>query len=520
MSKKASPALFELIKNMSKSEKRYFKILSTRHTIGEENNYITLFDYIEQKTEYSEEQIFIDFNGQAFLNQFSITKNRLYESIMKALDAFHSNSSIDTQISRLIHGAEILYNKSLYDHARRQLMSAERLAKKHEKNSALCEINLKLNKLIETANYSTTNEIEIHRITKENNQRLALLTYHNELWCIKSELFIVINKKGKVRSIEDRKTYDTFYNKLLKLESPTLLDFDTNYLKHHILSAYYYSILDEKNSLKYLIKNEELFHAYPEKIKQEPNTYFSILTNIIHLYSKLGDYKRALIELKKLKNFPLEYKIDLNQDLEIKFFSSVHSTELMLYTQQAEFSNALKLESVVLEGLRLYENNISSVRKAYIYFQLAIAAFGMEEYSKSLKWTNAILNDTAIDQKEDICAFTHILNLIIHFELKNDQLLPYAIKSTTRFLKKRNRAYRFENVFLLYLKKAAKTENHFDSIELLESIEKEIEAVSSDPYESVALEYFDFKSWLQAKLRNKSFIEIKRSNYIGSINMA
>jgi hypothetical protein len=520
MSKKASPALFELIKSMSKSEKRYFKILSSRHTIGEENNYITLFDHIEQMTEYDEEKLFEHFSGEAFLNQFSITKNRLYESIMKSLDAFHSNSSIDTQIARMIHGAEILYNKSLYDHARRQLLSAERLAKKHDKHSALYEINLKYAKLIETANYSNTTDQDIKDLSANNEKYIEQLIFHNELWRIKSQLFMLINKKGKVRSDDERKNYEAIFVQLNKLKTPKQIDFESTYLQNHILSAYYYAILDDKNSLKYALKNEQLLKKYPERIKQEPNTYFSIITNIVHLYSKIGDYKNALIELKHLKSFPKEYKIELNQDLEIKFFASVYSTELMLYVQQAEFNKALELEAEILEGLRLYKNTISPVRKAYLYFQLAIAAFGMEEYSKSLKWTNTILNDSNIDDKEDICAFTHILNLIIHFELKNDQLLPYAIKSTTRFLKNRNKSYRFEEIFLSYLKKATKINNQFDYEELLENIGSELDEISQDPYESVALEYFDLKSWLTSKIKRKPFSEIKRTAFINTINAA
>lgn len=520
MSKKASPALFELIKSMSKSEKRYFKILSSRHTIGEENNYITLFDYIEKLSEYDEEKLFNYFSGEAFLNQFSITKNRLYENIMKALDAFHSSSSVDTQIARLIHGAQILYDKSLYDHAKRQLLSAERLAKKHDKNGALYEINLKYAKLIETANYSNTSENDIEEIKKDNTQHIDQLRYHNELWSIKSQLFMLINKKGKVRSEEERKNYEVLFAELKKLKTPANVNFESTYLQNHILSAYYYAVLDDKNSLNYLLNNEILLQDHPERIKQEPNTYFSIITNIVHLYSKIGDYKNALTSLKLLKSFPKEYKIELNQDLEIKFFASVYSTELMLYTQQAEFNKAVELESEILEGLRLYENTISPVRKAYLYFQLAIAAFGMEEYSKSLKWTNAILNDSSIDEKEDICAFTHILNLIIHFELKNDKLLPYAIKSTTRFLKNRNRSYRFEEIFLSYLKKATKINNQFDYEELLETIGNELEEISKDPYESVALEYFDLKSWLASKLKRKSFSEVKRTAFINTINVA
>lgn len=47
MSKTDSPALYELIRSLTKSEKRYFKIYASRHTIGEKNNGIKIFDFID-----------------------------------------------------------------------------------------------------------------------------------------------------------------------------------------------------------------------------------------------------------------------------------------------------------------------------------------------------------------------------------------------------------------------------------------------------------------------------------------
>ena len=108
MSSKVNEALFELIQSMTKSEKRYFKLLSSRHTIGNENNYILLFNAIEKQTEYSEEQLFSMFKGQAFLNRFSITKKRLYDHILSSLDAFHAANSIDAQLFKMLHSADIL----------------------------------------------------------------------------------------------------------------------------------------------------------------------------------------------------------------------------------------------------------------------------------------------------------------------------------------------------------------------------------------------------------------------------
>jgi hypothetical protein len=74
-------------------------------------------------------------------------------------------------------------------------------------------------------------------------------------------------------------------------------------------------------------------------------------------------------------------------------------------------------------------------------------------------------------------------------------------------------------MFLNYLKKATRTNNHFDYEELLETIGNELDEISKDPYESVALEYFDLKSWLTSKIKRKSFSEVTRTAYNKTIQM-
>ena len=72
MSSKVNDFLHELIQSLTKSEKRYFKLLSSRHTIGEENNYILLFDFIEKQDLYDEEQLKSHFKGKVPMNIFAM----------------------------------------------------------------------------------------------------------------------------------------------------------------------------------------------------------------------------------------------------------------------------------------------------------------------------------------------------------------------------------------------------------------------------------------------------------------
>lgn len=56
---------------MSKPEKRYFKVFSSRHVIGDQNNYQILFDAIDKLAEYDESKLMKKFENEAFINHFS-----------------------------------------------------------------------------------------------------------------------------------------------------------------------------------------------------------------------------------------------------------------------------------------------------------------------------------------------------------------------------------------------------------------------------------------------------------------
>lgn len=517
MANVASSYLFDLIKSMTKSEKRYFKVLSSRHRIGSENNYIRIFDFIDQLEHYDEEALFKKFDGETFLNKFSITKKRLQDSILKALVAFHANSSDDAVLYRMLHVVEVLYNKSLYKQAKKQLYSAKRLAEKNEKHSLLIEINDQIRKLFESSAYSSTDLNEIISLSKEDEISAELVTYYSKLWRLKSNLFLVINQKGKVRCDKDKNAYETLKKEMIDLGNPSISSFDTVYLYNHTWAAFHYAVNNPNKSLEHLYLNLALFKKNKRKIKSTPNCYFSVLSNIIHFEFNNGDYKKAQVLLKELKHFPDKNGIKFTEDLVIKHFCSTNSIALMLFIRQGLFEKATALSLQIEEGLIKYEDKITPIRKAYLAFNLSAAYFGMNDYKESLRWLNFTLNECPVDQKEDILAFAKLMNLVLHYELDNIDFLSYALKQTKHFLNKRQRNYLFEEHFLKHFTKLISADNILTKELIFKSLYERLEELENKPMESIALEYFDFKSWAEAKGKNKSFASVKRENYLSSL---
>ena len=517
MSGKVNEALYDLIQSMSKSEKRYFKLMSSRHTIGEENNYVRLFDFVDKQITYDEEAIHAHFNGEAFLNRFSITKKRLYDHILASLDSFHVSGSIEAQLFKQLHSADILFEKSLYDQSRRILRSAEKLAAKHENSEVLLLIAKKQKRLLETGGYLETSKEKIEAIDIKEKKTLTSIGLYNKIWTIKSYLFAHLSKKGVARSTEEKVCYEEICEALMLITDLEGVSTETKYLYHHTLSAYYYSIGDLQNSLFNLHKNLDLFETSGEK-KIEPNKKISAYTNAIYISDKIGHHKDSLVYLTKLKT--LAKSVDSNEDLSIKLFSSVSSIEFSLCIRRGEFEGAKRIAVEVEKKLEEYGDKIVPIRRAFLEFKMAVAYMGIGEYNIALKWVNRILNDSNLDKTEDIIGFTQLLDLLIHIELNHNKLLPYSLKSAQRFFKTRNRLYSFERVFLQFIGKLIKCEDHFEVEDLWEELYNNLAEVTDDTFESVALEYFDFKAWAESKRKRKSFDSVVREKYYSTTRTA
>lgn len=510
MSNKVSHHLFDLIKSLSKSEKRYFKLFSSRHTIGEENGYLRLFDFIDRMETYQEDLVYMHFKGQPLLNKFSITKARLYNNILKSLNAFYASTSIDAQLFQSLHCADILYNKGLYKQCEKVLRSAEKQAKKHERFTILLEVRQKQRKLIENELYTDLKSAQIESMLKEEKALIDEIETHTRLWHVKGLVFREINLRGNVRNEKDTLALKQLVD---RIEGIDLSQYSkrVNYLYHHIHSAYYFSVNDLERSYHHLKSNLDLIEEDKKAFKNRPNVYFSVLTNIIYVATKLKKYQEAQAYLIALKKQDAASKKKKSIDLDIKYFSSSVSLELFLLIEKGDYEKGVELVPQIEEAYRLFGDNISTLRKAYIDFKVGVIFLSLGEYSKALSWMNRILNESKIDQEQDIFCFAQLVTLILHVELDNKRFLPYAINSTRRYLKNRERVYEFERIFLKAISRISKSDDIFDLEEKLQPFEKELERLKEDPKEQAVFEYFDFHIWLKSKLTRKSFLELKRA---------
>ena len=509
MSNKVSDNLHKLIKSLTKPEKRYFKVFASRHVIGDKNNYLTLFDAMDRQSEYDEPKLLRKFKNEAFINRFSITKNRLYQSVLKSLDAFHSNSSIEAQLKRQIHCAEIMFNKSLYDQSEKLLSSAHKVAVKYEKVTSLIEIRKWQKKLIEKKHYEDMDKKELREVLEEDKALVDRISTHDQLWFAKSRVFRNLYLKGQVRSDKEQAKFKKIIDQVKLSKYSGELDAESKYLYNHTYSAYYYGVGEHNKSYKYLIKNLELIKEKTHLFSEEPNVYFSVLTNVINVAMKLGKTKDAFKHLEELRSIPKELDSKGGEDLELRIFAISSSTELALYTQTARYEEGLELLPAIEEGLLKFNSKMSSVRKATFFFNIAVLLFGANRPNEALKWINELLNNIEIDKTHDVHCMAQMFNLVVHVQLDNKALLPYTLRSTQRFLMTREKVYRFESIFLDFINELLKTRRKLTDNELYEELISALVEIKNDPFEQPVYEFFNFEVWARSILEERPFAEVQ-----------
>lgn len=508
MSRTISDDLHKLIHSLSPAEVRYFKVFSSRHLDEGTANYVRLFDEIKKQDAYDEAGIISKFKKEKFIRLFSITKARLYKSILRALDSYHASSSLDAELKRKLHFAEMLFNRSLYDQSAKMLASAKKVALKYERHSVLLDIYYWEKKLIEKDNYSGTDERGITHFLEEDKLIGDKIKTYNDYWNIKSRLFMILNKQGKARTANELQGFKKIIDRALPETIQTTLPASTEYLYNHIYSAYYFGVGDYGKCHHYLKKNLDLIEKSKHVFEEEPNIYFSVLTNLIYVSSRLHEFSFAFACLNKLREVPHTFDTRKSGDMEIKLFSSVFSIEITLYNTLGDFDKAIGLVPAIEDGLYKYSGKINKLREAYFNSSIAVAYFGAERFSQALRWNNKILNDSTLGEHQDIHCLSKIFDLIIHIELKNESLLPYSYRSTYRYLKQRERTYKFEKVILTFVERMIKEKNNKQLPVLYRNLFQELQTLESDPLEQPVFEFFDFVSWAQSKAENRYFRKI------------
>ena len=112
MTKEQKDNLFLLVKSLTKSEKRQFKLYVGRLGVNSDSKFLNLFNLLDKASLYNENAILK--SGVVKKQQLANVKAHLYKQILVSLKLNPSHQNIRSQIREQLDFASILYHKGLY----------------------------------------------------------------------------------------------------------------------------------------------------------------------------------------------------------------------------------------------------------------------------------------------------------------------------------------------------------------------------------------------------------------------
>jgi len=508
MSKTPSRKLFDLVKSLSGSEKRYFKLFVNKNGTDKHKKYFLLFDAIDAQEVFDDDFLQqVVYQGETIQSRkYSELKAYLYDLILKSLQGYDENSSIDYKFKGMLQSVRVLYKRGHYSDCKDLLQKTKKLALKYENFTTILEI-LHWEKhiaytLIDIAFWDK----ELDRIDEEEKACLQQLQNFSEYRNIFFRIFTIIKKSA----LASRKETEITLQKLI--DHPLLKN--ENAPQSHLAKVIYYRIyaiynyasadFDSfyKNS-QYLL---ELMESKPFLLKEDISEYISVLSNYILSCTRSKKYKEWEQSLDKfLKIKPNTY------DDKLKIHRQYYQGKLTLCFTTGDFEGGLEALELHLEEVKKFDAAL--FERSVFYFSYFYVYFGVGDYDRALEYLNKWLNLPRTVERQTYQVYARILNLIIHYEMDNTILLESLMRSTYRFLRKVDQLRPTEKKILAFIKASTKVYSAKEKEQAFLDLKKEM----GDLSESCKIGPFDLSVWLESKINKEPFATIVKRRFEASL---
>jgi hypothetical protein len=510
MPNRSTDTLFQLIKSLEKSEKRNFKLYVKRNSANEDLKIIQLFDALDKMDEYDENQLLRRSKGIK-KQQLSNNKAQLYRQILSSLRLLKNENNIDIQLHEQLDHARILYNKGLYLQSLKMLDRIKENAESTNQLSFLLEVlffEQKIEALHITRSMQDRADCLAAEVIRANNRLSGIGILSN----LSLQLYSWYIRNGLARNEKDENAVHDFFHQHLPDD---LTHFTSFYEKLYLYQSFSWFAFIRQDFLlyyRYTQKWVNLFEKENLMIGIETSHYIKGLHNLLGAHFDLLNYPRFIEVLAQFEKFSQSAIVQTNDNNRIQTFVYLHISKINRHFIEGTFTEGLELVPFIEGKLKEFGLYMDRHRVLVFYYKFASLYFGSADYETAIVYLNKIIN-WKVDLRTDLQCYSRLLHLIAHYELGNDQLLEYLIKSVYRFMARMENLSLVEEEVFLFLRKSFK----LSAKQLQPEFEKllgKLKQYEKNRFETRAFAYLDIISWLESKIRQIPVQDIIREKFL------
>lgn len=506
MSKTQKESLFRLIKSLSKSEKRQFKLYVNRLESNTDKKFIALFDLLDKMLVYDEQKIA---NSKIVKReQFSNVKSHLYKQILVSLRLSISSANKRLQLREQLDYVYILYNKGLYEQSLQMLQRVKAQAIKLDERATEFQA-IEFEKAVQTQYLSKTDFDYVSEIATQSTQ----IASHNEITAKLSSLALLLYAKnvhyGYVKNDKEFRDITTFFESHIEEIDLDNAGFSESfwYYKSHLL----YSILvqDLLSAYKFANKWVELFFMSPNMIELHPVFFIrghQHLFEILYLLKYKSKFKMALERFEETLAQPSFPK---NHNISPYIFMGRYNNKINFHFLEGSFEEAIPLIPEVLNGVVQHTDQLDQHHIMGLFYKIACIYFGAGNLQKCIEYLQLIISDKSLRVHQDLMCFSRVLNVVAHYDAGLDYELETQVKQTYKFLLKMDELQAVQKEMIRFMRSL--TDIYPNELKhAFRQLHTSLKCFENDPYEKRSFLYLDILSWLESKIENRSIGEIIR----------
>jgi tetratricopeptide (TPR) repeat protein len=349
------------------------------------------------------------------------------------------------------------------------------------------------------------------QLSRDADKVSTELSIASELSNLALQLYSWYIKNGHSRNEEEDMAVQEFFIKGLGDKAGKCKGF---YERLYLYQSYCWNAFIKQDFLqyyRYAKKWVDLFEESPYMIEIETGIYIKGMHNLMGAHFNLMNHSKLKEALSAFEKFCGSSIVQNNINNRVQCFIYKTISNFNKHFLEGSFTEGLEIIPEIEKQLKEYELYIDRHRVLVFYYKIACLYFGSGNYEKTIDYLNKIIN-WKVDLRTDLQCYSRLLHLIAHYELGNEDILDYLIKSVYRFMAKMHNLSVVEEEIFRFIRKSF----HLSVRNVKPELEKllvKLKTQQETRFEARAFIYLDIISWIESKLDNTPVQEILKKKF-------
>lgn len=462
---------------MSKSEKRYFKLYAARHTAGEKNNYLRLFEFIDKQENYDESKVKNEFKGEKFIENFFAIKKYLFDVILNSLLDYNKEKIVSHKLHEDLLKIKILIYKGLKKSALKLSEKTLETAKAHSQHFIVLELlEIQSGKIFESDFIFYENKLK--QMSNEKFEALDELISQVRYSALFDKVYSIFYKTPVANSPEEVKQLDWLIRDPLFSDESNAKGFYARSDMLQIKSYYYWFAGNYDKSLEYRKKRAFMMDDYPAIYESELMQYiYNVHGYLIYAWFELTDTECEEYLTKIRVAAEKIFKTSKDETQIKNTFMVMIIMDVLWWERNNEAEKIYKRIDTLDDELQKFTGKLEISKFLDIHSAIGAALYRMGHYEKALSLTNVVLNHKDVKFMQTMHHVNLVRAIVIHYEFGNYDTVESMIKALSRINKQNKRELVSEKKLISTINKLIQLTSKKQKKEILDEFRFSIESL-------------------------------------------